>query len=117
MLLGMKTRSLIAAFSSISRTLGPHCSRSIPIGQELRVIVGKGSGHIWIGLGVGEWPGHRRKGFGSLLESGRVIIYRVKRRSQLGIEPEFSVPQSDVITTIQPRRISQYYRLCYHVPS
>ena len=145
MLLGMKTCSLIAAFSSISRTLGPHCSRSIPIGQELQVIVGKGSGRIWIGSGVREWSGHRRKGFGtlsesgrvivrkvwvafgkesghrkgfgSLSESGRVIIYRVKRRSRSRIEPEFSVPQTDVITTIQPRRISQYYRLRYRVPS
>ena len=117
MLLGMKTSSLIAAFSSISRTLGPHCSRSIPIGQKLQVIVGKGSGRIWIGSGVSEWSGHRRKGFGSPSESGRVIIYRVKRRSRSRIEPEFSVPQTDVITTIQPRRISQYYRLRYRVPS
>ena len=144
MLLGMKTR-LIAAFSSISHTLRPHCSRSILIGQELQVIVGKGSGCIWIGSGVREWSGHcrkgfgslsesgrvivrkvrvvfgkelgHRKGFGSLLESGRVIIYRVKRRSRSRIELEFSVPQTDVITTIQPRHISQYYRLCYRIPS
>ena len=80
MLLGMKTRSLIALFSSISRTLGPHRSRSIPIGQELQVIVGKGSGRIWIGSGVREWSGHFRRvvgssseRFGSLSERSRVI--------------------------------------------
>ena len=57
--------------SNISRTLGPHCSWSIPIGRELQVIIGKGSGRIRIGLGVGEWSGHCRKGFGSSSERAR----------------------------------------------
>ena len=59
--------SLTNLVSGISRTLGLHCCRSIPIGRELRVIVGKGLIRLRIGSGVGEWSGHRRKGFGSAL--------------------------------------------------
>ena len=55
-------------------SISPHRSRSIPIGRELRVIVGKGSGRIRIRSGVGEWSGHCRKGFGTLSERSRVII-------------------------------------------
>ena len=70
--------------SSISRTLGPHCSRSIRIGRELRVIIGKGLGRIRIGLGVGEWSGHRRKGFGSSSErAGKIEHNKGKMKKRI----------------------------------
>ena len=46
---------------NISCILSSHCSRSFPIGRELQVIIGKGSGRIRIGLGVGKGSGRLRK--------------------------------------------------------